>query len=120
MKKGLYQINIKGGYVDVTAFEFWVYGCGLVLVHRDFHRPNTWTVSEPRTGLSIVSSMPTRKQAMEAAVERLYNRCPTSEDFYKVVFANLVKVGTGGTKYNKETYGNERDPCSHMEYTEGV
>lgn len=106
MKKGKYEIRVDQTLTEVDAHEFAVFGYGCLIVHRDFKYPKTWTVSEPRTGMWIVSKLATRKAAMEEAIQSLIAH---GEASFNEEIRDGLKLSTNTTRYQKENYVNEEE-----------
>lgn len=106
MKKGRYQIRIEGGaLLEVDATEFWVFGYGPLIVHRDRYYPNMWTCSEPRGGAMIFPKAKTRKEAMEKGTEWVLTNTP---ERYQELVTSTVKINPLKTRFEEEEYSDEQ------------
>jgi hypothetical protein len=101
MKKGKYEIRVKGKLVEIDAAAFALFGYCTLLVHRDYIFPTTWTVSEPRTGMSILTGAKTRKEAINEATQEIVQNY-TPEHFHKCVDRWKRVLGGPTTRFEKE------------------
>lgn len=110
MKKGKYDIRISypTRLVEVDAYEFSIFGYGTFIVHKDPFYHGNWSVSEPRSGLSVIQRASSKAKAIEVATSRLYEMATQEEvedlvsDALKLLPDELIP------RYYKETYGEKK------------